>query len=423
MKSNKQKRRKRRKIIKAPRVQTCFSIISIIFIIGCFIFYGYRLIKYYRIYNPKSETGEVLQNLASAIINQSEIVYDSDGLYINNGNYIYKGENVNNYLLFQNMLFRIVKINADKTIDIVLDDYINKTSFSDKTLEYEKSSINSYLTANFVDLLDKSMLEKVSFCKNSINQISEVNCEIENSDLEVRLLGLSDILNSINNGKSYLVKDFEHLWLYNHSDKEIWHTTGVSAALADVSEVYEVKPVLTLKNTAVLVSGNGEVNNPYQVSNNKDINIGTYLDINNDIYIVYEVGNDYYKIQSNNLLKEKRIFDTKTNDYANSSLKKYLEDTYLAKLSYQDLLKEVKFSDIESKIGILSKDDLKFNDSLESYFISDKQDKNIGLYNSSVISSRVDTLRNVRIALGITKDLKIISGNGSKLAPFIVEVE
>ena len=53
-------------------------------ILGCFVFYGIRLVKYYKIYNPKLETGEVLENLASNIISTSQIVYEGDGLYLNN---------------------------------------------------------------------------------------------------------------------------------------------------------------------------------------------------------------------------------------------------------------------------------------------------------------------------------------------------
>ena len=33
--------------------QNIFNVISILFIVGCVIFYGYRLVKFYNIYNPK----------------------------------------------------------------------------------------------------------------------------------------------------------------------------------------------------------------------------------------------------------------------------------------------------------------------------------------------------------------------------------
>ena len=91
-------------------------------------------------------------------------------------------------------------------------------------------------------------------------------------------------------------------------------------------------------------------------------------------------------------------------------------------LSFSKLLKEVDFNGVKSKVGILSDEDFKFNSSLKNYFLSDTLDSNVYLYNGSLVSSRVNVKRNVRSCLGISKDLNIISGNGSKLAPFIVEV-
>ena len=82
---------------------------------------------------------------------------------------------------------------------------------------------------------------------------------------------------------------------------------------------------------------------------------------------------------------------------------------------------EVDFSGTKDKIGLLSLTDLKFNDTLKNYYLSDTKDKQVYLYNGSLLTSKVDTKRNVRYGLGLTKSLKIKSGNGSKLAPFIVE--
>lgn len=418
------KKRKKVKIIKAPKIQTIFCIISMVFILGCCGVYGTRLVKYYRVYNPKSETGETLANLSSKIISSSSIVYEGDGLYIDNGNYIYKGDDVNNYILISNMLFRIIRINTDKTIDIVLDDYINKLEYDEEVTSYLDSSLNKYLEDKFLPIIDKELLTKTSICSDIISEITEVKCDLLDTSKFVRLLGINDFLNSINDEKTYLVNDDEYLWLYNHSKTTAWNTKGLSISNSDPTNNYGIKPVITLKNSTILLSGDGSYENPYQVSKNKNnINVGTYLDINDDIYIVYEVGEDYLKVESNKVLKDKLMFDKTSNSYEVSSLKEYLEGDYLESLSYKSILKDVTWNnDIKSNVGILSLDDFKFNSSLENYFLSDTRDKNIYLYNSTVLSTKVNVKRNVRPCLGLKKDLKIISGNGSKLAPFIVEV-
>ena len=418
------KKRKKVKLIKGPKIQTIFCLISLIFIIGCCIFYGIRLVKYYRIYNPKAENGEVLANLATSIISNSSIVYEGEGLYINSGNYLYKGNDVNNYIIINDMLFRIMKINSDKTIDIVLDDYINKLKWDDEIKNFDDSYINTYLNEKFLNSLNKDLLVKTTVCSDIIKEIKNITCEESKNDDYVRLLGLNDYFNSMADEKTYLVKDNEFLWFYNRSNENVWHTTAKSVASSVSNKIYGIKPVVTLKNSVVLISGDGSLNNPYQIQedDSNTIKIGTYLDINDDIYIVYEVGKDYYKVQSNKVLTN-LIFHENTNEYADSSLKKYLEEEYLSNLNIDNLLETVFFDSIESKIGILSMEDLKFNSSLKNYFLTDQKDEEIYLYNGSLVSSKVNVKRNVRPCLGIKKEFDVISGNGTKLAPYIVEVD
>lgn len=423
VREEKVKKRKKVKVIKAPRLQTVFCIISLVFVLVCCGYYGSRLVKYYKIYNPKSESGETLTNLSSEILSTSSIVFEGDGLYSSNGNYVYKGINVNNYILVNNMMFRIIRINMDKSIDIVLDEYINKLSYSDNVVSYNESSIKKYLEEKFLPSIDSDILMETSICLDPISELSEVNCE-NMGTTSISLLGITDFLNSMNDSKTYLSENGEYLWLYNHAKEKIWHTNGSSIANSTPDKLYGIKPVLTLKNSNVYISGDGSYNNPYQIKENyKTINVGTYLDINDDIYIVYEVGEDYLKIESNKVLNDKLIFDKKTNEYGESSLKEYLESDYVDGLSYKDILKEVEFSTGNSKVGLLSLYDLKFNSSLRDYFLSDQKDDDIYLYNASILGSSVSAKRNIRVGLGIKKDLKIISGNGSKLAPFIVEVK
>ena len=418
------KKRRRRKKIFLPKVQTIFCILSFVFIVGCCVYYGNRLIKYYKIYNPKNEAGEVLLNLPSKIIEDEEVIESGAGIYNINGNYVYKGRNVNNYILVDQILFRIMRINGDKTIDVVMDDYINRLEWNKTITTYEKSSIKKYLDENILPIINKDNLVKTTYCVDPIYELSEVTCENTNSDSYIRLLGINDYLNSLNDDKTYMNLGNEYVWLYNHGKNNAWHTTGNYLSNSNPSNIYGIKPVITLKNSISYLKGDGSIDNPYIINNNKQkIKVGSYLDIGDDIYTVYEIGDDYIKIESNKILKDKQIFDKNSNNYTSSFLKNYLEDKYLDKLKYKDILKTVEFDGYESKIGILSSKDLKFNSSLNNYFLSDKESDEIVIYNGSVLKSDPETKRNVRISLGIEKDLKIKSGNGSKYAPFIVEVK
>ena len=62
-------------------IQLVFVIISAIFILGCCIFYGIRFVKYYKIFNPKTEEGEKVTLIGNAITEKAQIKTDGDGLY------------------------------------------------------------------------------------------------------------------------------------------------------------------------------------------------------------------------------------------------------------------------------------------------------------------------------------------------------
>ena len=180
------KRKKRKKRIFLPKVQTGFCILSFVFVLACGIYYGSRLIKYYKIYNPKAETGEVLLNLPSKIIEETEIVEKGDGLYNINGNYVFKGKNVNNYILVDQMLFRILKINGDKTMDLVMDEYVNRLEWNKELTSFDKSSIKKYLEEELKNIYKNKEDTKLKYIyyeyfNNNIDNIDEAYKELKNS--------------------------------------------------------------------------------------------------------------------------------------------------------------------------------------------------------------------------------------------------
>ena len=415
------KRRKRKKRIFLPKVQTVFCILSLIFILGCGVYYGSRLYKYYKIYNPKNEAGEVLLNLPSKIIDDSQVVESGSGLYLINNNYVYKGDEVDNYILIGDMLFRIIRINADKTMDLVMDEYVNKVIWNEEITTYDKSSIKTYLEKTILPIINNDYLVKTTYCTDKVYELSEVSCDDTDNNSYIRLLGINDYLNSLDDDASYMSGDY--VWLYNSGKNNAWHTTEKYLSNSKPNNLYGVKGVITLKNSVTYLKGTGTKENPYTLEeNNQGIKLGSYLDINDNVYIVYEVGSNYLKVESNKVIKDKQMFDKTTTDYEKSSLKTYLEKTYLDKLKINDYLTAVDFNGVKSKIGLLSSEDLKFNSDLNNYYLSDSESDEVVVYNGSVSSSAPNIKRNIRYALGIKKDLKIISGNGSKYAPFIVEV-
>lgn len=408
------KRKKKRLKVKA--LQLAFCGISALFILGCLIFYGSRFIKYYRIYNPKVDDSDGSILLAKDIEGKSEIVYEGSGLYISSGNYIYKGKVNNNYLEFNNMLWRIVRINSDNSIEIILDDYINILPWNDKIESFANSEIYDYLNNTFLNGLDKDLLAKTSFCEDILEDFSS-KCTKQNVDSYVKLLDLTSFLNSVKDKKSYLVNNDEIFWLADYNTDKIWHTNGTNASQSGSTTFYEIRPVVKLKNTVTYIDGNGTKDNPYIVGKENKIKLGSTIMLGNDKWIVYSIDNDI-KLMRYNVLDKKNSFDKENLNYNDSSLKEYLNTTYLDSLSYKDKLVSSewyigsytsKISDVKNKttksyVGIPNILDIKFNSKINSYFMSTAHEEIIWVYENPLRPSRSTSERSIRPCIAISKE-------------------
>ncbi len=423
----KKTKRKIKKSVKR-KMQVMFCSISALFILGCIIFYGYRFVKYYKIYNPKIDSNSSGVFLANYITGKSEYATDGeDGLYSSSGNYIYKGNVNNNYLKYNNMLWRIVRINSDKSIDIILDDYINILPWDNSLKKFKESEIFKYLNTEFLNNLDKSMLTENVFCTDEINDLTKITCNNQNSDSYVKLLDVANFLNSINNSKSYLVKSDEIFWLSNIDSEKVWHTNGINVSESLSNVFYEIKPMVRLKETNLYVEGDGSKTNPYMLTSN-NVTVGSTLELGNDKWIVYNIDNNNYKLMRKELLEKQLEFDQEKLTYDESTLMKYLNNEYLNGLSYKDLLVndtwligeykdsiyDVKKSDVKAKVGIPNILDIKFDSNVVGYFTSTVNEERVFVYENPLRPSKVTTYRSIRPCITLSRDtidkLKYVDG-------------
>ena len=94
--------------------KTIFKILSILFMLGCMGYYGYRLVHYYKIYSTNSSWEEVeVILLSNKIINNSYINGDLSKL---DDGFVYNYEKSNNYVKYSGMLWYIEKIESDGRI-------------------------------------------------------------------------------------------------------------------------------------------------------------------------------------------------------------------------------------------------------------------------------------------------------------------
>ena len=407
-----------RKRVKKKAVQGLFCLVSAIFLLTCIGIYGYRFIKYYRIYNPKVDSSDGSVLLAKDIVGKSEFATDEDdGLFSSSGNYFYKGDVKNNYLKYNDMLWRIVRINSDNSIDIILDDYMTLLPWNSSVVEFTKSDIYDFLNNDFLNKLDKDMLNKTSFCTDKISDLTNITCDDTNIDGYVKLLDVANFLNSVNSGKSYLVGDEEIFWLSDYGTDKIWHTNGVNVSQSAANLFYEIRPMVRLKNTTIYKDGDGTFEKPFEVGKKEELKVGSKVQLGEDKWIVMDISDDI-KLMREAVLDKQVDFDLEKNVYKDSKLMKYLNEDYLNSLSYKDKLVETtwssgvykdKISDMKSdsvkaKVGIPSLLDINYNSEVSLYFTSIGQDDRILVYENPLRPGKPTTYRSVRPCIAISKD-------------------
>lgn len=248
------------------KFQNIFVVLSILFIFGCICFYGYRLVKYYKIFNPKTEDGEKTEIISATIRKDNPVIAEGDGLYIYNGDFIFKGEKVDNYVKYNDKLWRIVYVKRSGSVKLVLDESLIEASYDKESKEYSESQIHNYLNDEKKLDVNEKKLDKITICLDKIDDVNKLSCKKTISEY-VSLLSIDDYVNSINSStnKSY-INSKNGLWLYNQtSDNLVWMVKNGFITTSKIDNIYEVRPVIILKNNAYIKSGEGSKAKPYIV--------------------------------------------------------------------------------------------------------------------------------------------------------------
>jgi hypothetical protein len=422
---------------RASKIELCFDIVSIIFLMSCLCFFGYRMFYYKNKLSPKDSNNQEITLLTSEI--KKNTINDGDGLYNVENIFIYKGKDVNNYIEYSNMLFRIIKINKDNTIEMILDDTLNYLSYDKENSNYKSSNLNKYLNDIFYNNIKSDLLVKSPYCSDNINNINKISC----NDIEIdyiKLLSLNDYLNSKNNDRSYL--DSENIiWLSNNNEDNVWVLNNGNLSLVLPDSLYQVKPVITLNNLTKYISGDGSLENPYRIEDN-ELYFASYVKLDNDLYRVNEINDEILKLQLNDVYNDGNIkysFSNKNNVFnINDGLGEYLNNTIYNELTYKDLLidcntyiEEYNFdyssvlkNKIKSKVGINSIIEPIFNgENKNNYYLSTPYDSDqIYIYNNSVYSVKTNIIRNINFNVCINKN-KISDGDGSLNNPYVINSE
>lgn len=438
-----------KKVVKRRKIsyQKVFSFVSAGFIIGCCIFYGTRFITLY-LENRKEEI-----KLEDTL---SQVVKENNNLKEVNGDYYFQNDVDNNYLMYSNILWRIIKVNNDNTVKLISNDVLTYLSYGED--DYENSYMNMWLnktdddnTGILENLLNtpNNYLTNDSICKDSISDTKHITCdEINDTDL-IGTLSVFDYINA--GGKDSYLNIDKYFYLSTlDKDNNIWFVNDSgNVSSADGSDIYGIRPTITLKSNSKSIAGDGTIDNPYVIDENYIF--GSYVKLGEDIWRIYDIDGDNIKLSLNDYLKEdgeEILYKYSTNGYYHNdtikgSLAYYLNNTYLNNLSYKNNIINNKWSNgiygssnyynykdtlntkVDTKVTSLSVGDVILNGELSDYFLSTGVSKSSSLVytvkgNGTLYGKSSTSTSKIVPTISIDKNI-LTKGNGTINSPYEME--
>lgn len=434
------------------RLKILFCMASFIFLLSCGIIYGYRFLT---LYLDNKKTLNIEKNSLVKVI-KSKNEENENFKEVNNSKYFINNSD-NNYLLYSNILWRIIKVNEDNSIVAISDESLTSLAYG-QDLNFDNSYIKKWLNKN--EALESGILQnnlnkvdeylvKIDSCLDSVDKLDNSECESIDNDNYFSLLSTKDLANI---GKqSYLING-EFFYLNNtNSENKVWYVTDEgNLTLSNGTDIIGVRPVIKIKANVDYVSGDGSLENPYKIEKDSSL-FGSYVKLDNDIWRIYQVNEDNIKLVLNDYLKVNGSYlsykysnnSSYHNDTVRGSIAYYLNNDYFNTLSYKDKLQECTWSNgyygksnnydykssletsINSKIALLSIGDIKLNNNLENYFtMTGTVLKGSLLYtnlaNQKVYTKSIQAELNVVPTICFDKNL-LTKGNGSIDSPFEME--
>ena len=251
--------------------------------------------------SENNDNRDGLYKMETVVTKGESLGVDEDGYDLSSNElmsgYIFRGDNVNNYIKLDDVLYRIVKIDGNndfvlstsvKQENVVFDNRYNSESNSNEGInDYKKSRIYDSLASNYKLLKTEGMVKQKGITKNicigarSANDIAtdgSIECSKVLKDQYYSLIPVFDVMNASLSDEcktttskacmnyNYLIMG-SSFWSQTPSTSNSYTVfevgNGISSAKASNSN--RMKHVYYLTSKLVYVSGNGTKTDPYIV--------------------------------------------------------------------------------------------------------------------------------------------------------------
>lgn len=239
--------------------------------------------------------------LTAYIQKNEQIVNSRDGLYQYGKEFIYRGENVNNYILFSNNLWRILRINEDGTLRVIADKAYEQTEWDDRynidvdddvgINDFEVSRIKDYLSEygkdeDYIAKSNRKYIVAKNVCLDKIDNldfanIANLTCSNYSQEkypfsmIQLNEYFIASIDSNCNSIVSESCTNYNYLakgryWTITplKLDSSKVYTTGTSTKAVEAEYIYNIRVVTNLSSHMIYSGGDGSKENPYTIKVN-----------------------------------------------------------------------------------------------------------------------------------------------------------
>lgn len=372
-----------------------------------------------------------------------------------NSNYYFVGNTDKNYVKYKNITWRIVKITNNNSTVLISDEPLTSLAFGSNT--YEESPITDWLNETdneesgiLANAIGSDYLANTNACIDTLDNTKNITCDDIYDEYQISLLSMFDYANA-GSSDSYINNGYYTYLSNTNNDNEVWYIDDEGKLNTnDGTDIYGIKPVITLNSTVELTSGDGTKDNPYQIEKENSL-FASYVKLDNDLWRIYNIEDNNLKLVLTDYLKTddenyQTIYSSTTsfhNDEKVGTLAYYLNNTYFNRLNYSDQIlnnywsngyyssennfdyTEALDKEVDTEIALLSIGDINLVPSLDEFFLStglNNMDNKIYVYNNDgiITDQRVTSKANVVPTISIDKNI-LTKGTGTIDDPYGME--
>ena len=435
-----------------------FNFLSLTALIGMGLYFGYRSLYYYSRQNMRLE--EEAMTLNGLITTGNAVVHgEEEGLHQDSDGYYFKGNVANNYVIFANRAWRVIRVNNDNTVRLIAEDIAASFMWGDEA-SYFSSNVYNWLnktelphSGTYYQTIPypKEFLAKTKYTVDLLEGGKTTSGDQEFKD-SVSTLGVRDYV--LANGKSSYLNTGKLFFLIgiNEDEDHLYVEEDGSIQTCDNYVGYGVRPVITLKKNTLVASGDGTFDHPYVIQQGDKKNyVDTYVQMGSDLWRVYKDDNGVLSLYKNGYITLPNGEEVYRN-YSNTNsifrladpdnIAYYLNHDYLFSLTYGGYLLESRFytgeiSDeygysfentyvfqVDCKVGLLNIFDYMANVGLTNYFhmntTSEVGSMEYSRYANGLLEEAdVREYKHIVPVVSISKE-HLISGSGSYTDPYIL---